>query len=470
VPGTPRYKQGQRFGSWTLVQFINAGSNGEVWTAEAGDPPAGALKVLHRFSGDGYERFRREVDIVRALDPKSIAVLPLLDASVPLRPSRGNPPWYVMPLATGITDALSKASVAEKVEAVRQIADTLATLVAEHELNHRDVKPENLYQHRGRFVIGDFGLAKRPGDEDLTGGRAIGPLRHLPSEVFVGGGDVDWEKVDVHCLANSLWQLISGLRQPPRGPILVDGEYGLARAETGEHHIRQLDLLIAGATSEAPASRPTLAQFAQQLREWLNARETGDALLLEDERMRRNRALLLRWLVAHVREEPEFRRLGWEVQELSAPSGVGDLTDGEVSEAFADLAERYLIDATPHRAFGRDGPFRWTRIYPTSYGIEQVEDPEVLLAQAAPLLRALAEQRPDYISLPPSGAPIEIGTVKIRPPEAYFLFSFLSDQGLVEFDDRREGARDPLLMNIRVTATGRDWLVSHYAGQTPAND
>lgn len=459
-----RYKPGQRFGNWTLVQFINAGGNGEVWNAEADDRRAVALKVLHRFSGDGYERFRREVEIVRALDPGSIPVLPVLDASVPPRPSGANPPWYVMPLATGIKDALSSASVAETVEAVRQIAETLAALLAESQLNHRDVKPENLYQYRGRFVVGDFGLAKRPGDEDLTGDRAIGPTRHLPSEVFVGGNDVDWQKVDVHCLANSLWQLISGRRHPPRGPILVDGEYSLARLLTGEHHIRQLDILIAGATSETPSSRPTLAQFAEQLGDWLDAREIGDALLFEEERVRRNRAVLLRWLVAYVRDKPVFRSLGWEVQEPSEPSEVGDLTEGDVSEALADLAERHFIEATPHGAFGRDGPFRWTRIYPTSYGIEQVEHPEVLLAQAAPLLRALVEQRPDYLSLPQSEEPVEIGTVKIAPADAYFFFSFLADQGLLEFDDRREGAGVPLLMNIRVTATGRDWLVSHYAG------
>jgi hypothetical protein len=130
-----------------------------------------------------------------------------------------------------------------------------------------------------------------------------------------------------------------------------------------------------GRRARAPGSRPTLAQFAQQLRDWLDGREVRDAIVLEAERMRRNRAVLLRWLVARVREEPVFRRLGWEVEEPSAPSGVADLTDGEVSEALADLAERYLIEARPYGGFGRDGPIAWMGIYPTSYGMSRSSIP-----------------------------------------------------------------------------------------------
>src|SRR5215211_4519170 len=120
----PRYVSGQRFGDWKLTQFLRRGGNGEVWVAESDQGSPHAIKVLHSFGGDRYERFRREVDVLEGLEAASLAVLPLVDAHLPAKPSRKDPPWLVMPLATGITEVLASASVAEKVEAARQIAAT----------------------------------------------------------------------------------------------------------------------------------------------------------------------------------------------------------------------------------------------------------------------------------------------------------------------------------------------------------
>jgi hypothetical protein len=117
-----RHAVGDRFRSWTLRRFIAEGGNGEVWEVEGDNGHAAALKVLYRFGGDGYPRFKREVEIVSGLDTNRFAILPILDASIPGRPTRNRPPWYVMPLATEIRESLKGAALVERVGAIRQIA------------------------------------------------------------------------------------------------------------------------------------------------------------------------------------------------------------------------------------------------------------------------------------------------------------------------------------------------------------
>src|SRR5207247_3321851 len=138
-------------------------------------------------------------------------------------------------------------------------AVTLANLVQRFGLNHRDVKLGNLFWWQGRVAVGDLGLARRPEDPDLSGDRPIGPFHHLPSEVFVGrDNDLDWERVDVHCLANSTWQLVTSAPFPPRGHIAANGEYALARY-TDDAQAEQLALIIDAATADGPEGRPTLS-------------------------------------------------------------------------------------------------------------------------------------------------------------------------------------------------------------------
>lgn len=133
-------------------------------------------------------------------------------------------PWYVMPLATEIRESLKGAMLVQKVGAIRQISTTLAAMARlDPPVRHRDVKLAKPLQLPGLVVVGDFGVAKRPTDEDMSGGRAVGPWRHLPSEVFVGDGEPDPERVDVHCLALRLWQHATDRRDPPEARLLPAG-------------------------------------------------------------------------------------------------------------------------------------------------------------------------------------------------------------------------------------------------------
>jgi len=75
----------------------------------------------------------------------------------------------------------------------------------------------------------------------------------------------DWERVDVHCLAMTLWLLATGENNPPRGPLLAGGEYCLAH-RLDHDYLPQLDGVLAAATNESPKARSSLDAFEQGLR------------------------------------------------------------------------------------------------------------------------------------------------------------------------------------------------------------
>lgn len=457
-----RHAVGDRFGSWTLRRFIAEGGNGEVWEVDDDSGQAAAMKILYRFGGDAYARFKREVEIVSGLDANTYAILPILDASIPARPTRKRPPWYVMPLATEIRESLKSATVIEKVGAIRQIARTLGALARlDPPVHHRDVKPANLFNHQGLFVIGDFGLARRPTDEDLSGDRAVGPWRHLPSEVFVGDGERDPERVDVHCLALCLWQLAADRADPPRGLIAAGGEYDLTRY-TNEDFAGQLSVIIAGATSENPRSRPTLTAFADQLGAWLEGSANRDELAREDERLRRLRNEVLRYLVAEVRRDPSPTGLFWSATDPDFPSSIGTLTMAEAVAGLDELIQLGLAEGDVQRV-GRGAVI--SGIYPTLSGVLEMEALEILLAQAAPLLRSLLGQPRDVVDISRFQDHVAVGDVSLPTAEAHFQLRFLRDLGFVSYQSGFEtGGR--LLLDVRVTPKGREWLICHYLPTT----
>jgi hypothetical protein len=64
--------------SWTLIEYVETGGNGNVWFVESNGEVA-ALKILHRLGDVDYERFKREVETCKRLDTDAIAILPILD-------------------------------------------------------------------------------------------------------------------------------------------------------------------------------------------------------------------------------------------------------------------------------------------------------------------------------------------------------------------------------------------------------
>ena len=239
-----------------------------VWKVKRDGHPPAALKVLTRTETEPYLRFRAEIEFLRS-KPERPGILPILDAQLPAEPIHTSPAWYAMPLAELLPHAARGMSPEKIVAAVREVAETLATLHDEG-IYHRDIKPANLFWRDGHALVGDFGLVKYPGKRQVTSeGRVLGPAHFMADEVFTNPTGVAWGPADVYSLAKSLWVLMTNQRYAPGGQIRLDNppDRLVARVEHGR--TGTLDLLIERATARSPTERPTMRGFANELTAWL---------------------------------------------------------------------------------------------------------------------------------------------------------------------------------------------------------
>jgi hypothetical protein len=476
---TPRYKKGAVFDGWELGENLGVGGNGEAWRARNEQGAVRVVKLLYP-GAERYDRFKREIAAVNELVPAGFPALPIEYVHLPDRPSRQDPPFYVMPEAIPIAKALSGKGVREKVGAVREFAEALATLLSEHGRNHRDVKPPNMYEYEGRFVLGDFGLVTDPdpqADALTADGKAVGPWAFLPSEVFnpPPGMEIDWQKVDVYCLAMSLWCLVRESDDPPRR-IEPNGVMSLTRqlavpppvtdptavedpgAVEYRTHIRELDAILAASTADDPDKRPALARFAQQLGDWeegIRVRTDMYRYIVDSEA---DEEAVLGWLVSTTRYDPLLGLNVYEVRDRAEVSPLAGMNAGRFGDALDGLVESYR--AVGERFPERGEAWHWSKVYPTSYGIDQVE-PERVEVETLPLLRTLVKDGPvDVMDITGSNPAVTFGASVMPGPELYYLLRYLREAGLVDFEEQWESGPGVLVMHLKATRIGRMRVVS----------
>lgn len=156
-------------GPWECVESLGSGGNAKVWRATRdGGQTFVALKVLETSnkSKESYLRFVKEVEFLTSLDDTT-GVLPVIEHHLPTDRD-AEKPWLATPIAISLDEALANADLERVVEAVLAVATTLARLGETHNLHHRDIKPRNLYELNGAWLVGDFGLIDVPGGDDLT--------------------------------------------------------------------------------------------------------------------------------------------------------------------------------------------------------------------------------------------------------------------------------------------------------------
>lgn len=273
-----------RLGPWTLDAKLGSGGNADVWEAtRVGSATPVALKVIKRTKADRepYRRFVQEIKFLRSLGHEP-GVLPLLEAHLPSTPSSNDRPWLAMPIATPIAAALDDESLETVVEAIGEIAATLSRL-ADRGAGHRDIKPGNLYQLDGRWLVGDFGLVAAPDMGELTrSGKALGPAHFTAYEMICDPVSADPLPADVYSLGKTLWVLATKQRWPPEGhqPAATRG-YSIA-ALRPHPHADALDRLVDLATRLHPGERPTMAQMARDLAAWKDLGQVPGVLDVSD--------------------------------------------------------------------------------------------------------------------------------------------------------------------------------------------
>ena len=192
-----------------------------------------------------------------------------------------------MPIATPIAKALARKSLAEVVGAVAAIADTLSRLQTDTGIGHRDIKPGNLYELDGKWLIGDFGLIAVPDAEGLTmEGRPLGPAHYMAYEMILNPATADPHPADVYSLGKTLWVLATDQRFPPEGHQPA----GTRRFEVGDFrpHPRSgaLDQEIDLMTRLHPEERPSKEQVARDLALWQELATEPIALDVSEARQR----------------------------------------------------------------------------------------------------------------------------------------------------------------------------------------
>jgi serine/threonine protein kinase len=158
------------------------------------------------------DRFAREVRVAAQLQQANI--VPLLSAG-----EAGGFSYYTMPLVEGSSLRARVASgepvpIIEAISILKDVARALA-YAHQHNVVHRDIKPDNILLSGGTAVVSDFGIAKAmdvaraaaSGEHTLTSpGSSLGTPGYMAPEQ-VAGDNVD-HRADIYAWGVVAWELL----------------------------------------------------------------------------------------------------------------------------------------------------------------------------------------------------------------------------------------------------------------------
>lgn len=201
---------------YVIDRELGRGENGVVYLArDRRHSRAVAIKIVSPDLAQSVhaERFLREIQISgRLIHPH---ILPLYDSG-----AAGDILYYVMPYADGesLRDRLQRERqlpVPDALRITREVASALS-YAHQHDVLHRDIKPDNILLVAEHAIVADFGLARAittAGTTRLTQtGVAVGTPTYMSPEQARGSRDLDGRS-DVYNLACVTYEMIAG--HPP---------------------------------------------------------------------------------------------------------------------------------------------------------------------------------------------------------------------------------------------------------------
>ncbi|MFC8719547.1 protein kinase [Kitasatospora sp. NPDC057198] len=336
----------------------------------AGTGEEAVLKFLADQREARQQRFFAEARRMNGMT-STPGVLPVLDID---RVDEERPQWYVMPLAEGLRDVLERVETLQDVVAPFVVlADTLAELESQR-IYHRDIKPDNLFWHGGGPVLADFGIAYWGDAGPTHPEEKVGPAGFMAPEMYTAGagtGEVG-AGADVYSLAQTLY--VVARREgpyPPGGPLRADEEVYSLRQWQDTPSISGLRHVLEAATQVTQASRLTMAEFASQLRTWL---ELEQNLPIEPSKSRLLRLADLEYMLReHQRDQ--------QATERTMENALNDLADEYFARGDeASTEENRIFEST--RLLGGHA---WPERPPNAVGVDSllwvshVEDPETAI-------------------------------------------------------------------------------------------
>jgi eukaryotic-like serine/threonine-protein kinase len=235
-----RLTPGTRVGPYEVVALLGAGGMAEVYRAR--DTRLGrdvAIKVVSEMLGTDrafLERFDREAKLAASLSHPNVVAL--FDVGL-----QDGKPYFVTELLQGesLRERLGKGRIplGNALEWAAQMAQGLAA-AHERAIVHRDLKPENIFiTLDGHVKLLDFGIAKlietaqpstphglmdptvSPSGSSTRTGMLLGTPGFMSPEQ-VRGDPVD-ARTDFFSLGAVLYEMLSGQRAFPAGPVVETG-------------------------------------------------------------------------------------------------------------------------------------------------------------------------------------------------------------------------------------------------------
>jgi serine/threonine protein kinase len=260
-----KFKKNRNIGTWTIVEKLGSGGNGDVWKVKNKDDEYFALKALKNIDDVTFKRFSIEESVLRNV--KIEGVINILDSFIPENKAGGTP-WFVMPLAESFDKYIENKTPLNIANDFVTLAKSLSEL---HELDiaHRDIKPENLLFLDERLLFTDFGLVKYPQRESITPEkRDVGAKFTMAPEMRRHAFEADGKSADVYSFAKTLWIALSGKERGFDGQYIANGIIGLNNYHS-ELYLTSLDQLLTKATDNNPQARPPISSFITALEKWI---------------------------------------------------------------------------------------------------------------------------------------------------------------------------------------------------------
>ena len=287
-------------GRYAIERELGHGGMATVWLArDLRYDRLVALKVLRPelAASLGEERFLREIMLAARLQHPHI--VSVYDSGKIETATRPEVPilWFTMPYVEGesLRERLRREGPLRPEEALRIAREVARGLqyAHEHDVIHRDVKPENILLTRdGSTLVADFGIARptngSSGPQLTDVGIVIGTPTYMSPEQATGLPDLD-ARTDVYALGCVLYEMLTGA--PPFG--------GQTAQEIVVKHLTQQPALSGGAGPPIPdAIKPVLARALAKSRADRQATAAEFAAELDGTGARAREPVKLRTLTA----------------------------------------------------------------------------------------------------------------------------------------------------------------------------
>jgi serine/threonine-protein kinase len=264
------FKQGQKFGKWTLDSYLGGGGNGVVWKCKDEEGNEGAIKLLKSVKSKLYARFLDETTVIER-NSDIPGIIPMLDRFLPDKLDT-EVPFYVMPVAESAERTLKQKTIEEKIYAVLEVSVTIKEL-HRRGISHRDIKPANLLVYNSRFSLADFGLVDYPDKKDISSkNEEIGPKWTMAPEMRRESSSSDGLKADMYSLAKTLWIILTENIKGFDGQYSASSILGLRRFYN-DVYTTPIDTLLTACTDNNPKARPDIDEFISSLETWKKLNE-----------------------------------------------------------------------------------------------------------------------------------------------------------------------------------------------------